>query len=378
MISHYGIALLSPVFISFVLIVQLTRKLKNDADFSKKVLTSFMLLVFVLSITILIHQSGYLKVSRYLDSLKMSLMLVIHPLFYLYIKSLTANKIKWKSYITHLLPAILVFLLASGLYLLLDKSEALDYLSKYMLGEPSGSVTIKILYGILLTSKYIHATQVVTYFILVYRLLQKHEANVNHLFSTTDNYKLKWLFTFNFVYTFMSLIGAISNLLPTRIVFSNNIYIEVTMILFGLFTLYFGIKGMEQSSVGQIIDFNDQNTDIEDEEHLPKDVLINKINNYIIDEKAYLNKELKIWDIVKKTGINRTYISNTINTVYKLSFSHYINKLRIDMSRQLLETNNNLCIESIAYDCGFNSLSTFNRAFKKFAGMLPSEYRITK
>ncbi len=376
MISHYGIALLSPVFISFVLIVQLALKLKSDADFSKRILMSFMLLVFVLGITILIHQSGYFNISRYLDSLKMSLMLVIHPLFFLYVKSLTISSIKWKVFALHLLPALVVFIIASIFYMLLSEDEAIFYLSEHLLGKPSDSIVINYLYKLLLISKYIHAVQVVIYFIGVFKILRKHEFSVNHLFSSTDNYKLGWLFSFNFVYTFMSLIGAISNLIPIRIVYSTNIFIEITMILFGLFTLYLGIKGMEQKSVGQIIDLNNQrdNTDKEPD-NLSNEFVVKKINRYIVEEKAFLNPGLKIWDIVQNTGINRSYISQTINSEYNYSFNHYINKLRIETACNILKEKNDHCIESVAYECGFNSLSTFNRAFKNFTGTLPSKYR---
>ena len=157
---------------------------------------SFMVLVFVLSITILIQQSGYLHISRFLDSLLMSLMLVLHPLFFLYVKSLTLNTIKWKVFALHLLPASVVFILASIFYLLLSKEEAIFYLSEYLLGETSDSSIINYLYNLLLISKYIHAIQVVVYFIWVYKLLRKHQAYVDHLYSTADNYKLNWLFTF--------------------------------------------------------------------------------------------------------------------------------------------------------------------------------------
>jgi len=375
MINHYGIALLSPVFISFVLIVQLARKLKNRIDLSIKVLMSFMVLVFVLSITILIQQSGYLNISRFLDSLLMSLMLVLHPLFFLYVKSLTVSSIKWKVFALHLLPALAVFILASIFYMLLSKDEAIFYLSEHLMGETSDSSIINYLFGLLLISKYIHAIQVLVYFVWVYKLLRKHQNYVDHLFSTTDYYNLSWLFTFNFLYTFTSLLGALTNLLPTQIVYSTSIFIEVTMIFFGLFTLYLGIKGMEQKSIRQIIDLNDYwDTTDEETNDLSNEFVVKKINRYIVEEKAFLNPALKIWDIVQNTGINRSYISQTINSEYNYSFNHYINKLRIETACNILKENNHLCIESVAYECGFNSLPTFNRAFKKFTGTLPSKF----
>jgi AraC-like DNA-binding protein len=55
-------------------------------------------------------------------------------------------------------------------------------------------------------------------------------------------------------------------------------------------------------------------------------------------------------------------------------FSEFINTYRIDFAKKLLKETY-LKIEAIAYDSGFNSLSTFNTVFKKETGFTPSKYR---
>lgn len=373
----YGISLLFPVIISFVFIVQLTRKIVSNNDISVKVLLSIIILFFIICIAILIRETRSTFMYWFLDSILRSLNLAIHPLFFLYVRSMTLSKLKWKTFVFHLLPAFTILFLSCLCYLQLDRDEVIAYLNRNMWGEPSGSLVINCLYGIYLTSKYVHALQAVIYFTWVLLLIRNHRIRINDLFSTTENYKLNWLFTFYLVYSFISLVGLLFNLIPPGVVQTSNIYIQVTMICLGLFVLYIGTKGMEQRSVGQIIAFNDMNTTIKNgDSDLSINSLVDKIDNYILKEKAFLNPELKIWDIVRNTGINRSYISQIINTEYKLNFNHYINKLRVEKACRMLKADKSTTIDSIAFECGFNSMSTFNRAFKMFMGIPPSEYRV--
>ena len=58
----------------------------------------------------------------------------------------------------------------------------------------------------------------------------------------------------------------------------------------------------------------------------------------------------------------------------KMTISEYLNRLRIDLAAKML-MNEQLLIEEIAYDCGFNSISFFNRQFKKYTYYSPGIYR---
>jgi AraC-like DNA-binding protein len=375
MVNFHIISLLAPLFIAFVLAVQLAGKIRQDTGLPPKMLLWFIINVFIVSSTIVIYQSGYYNAFRFFDGIYMSSMLLLHPLFYFYIRSLITNKFKSRLYLLHFLPSIVTFVIATIFYLQLSKEGAISYLTGYILGEPSGSLTIQLLYRLFTSSKYIHAIQAIVYFILVFKLLSKHQKAVDQIFSAPDHYKLGWLVSFNIIYSVMSLAGAIANLIPTSITYSTTSIIDFTMLIFGIFTFFVGIKGLEQKPVGQIIHLNDKLTSGNETGSIPSNKLIEKINRYVIDKEAFLNPELKIWDIVEYTGINRSYISQAINTEFLVSFNHYINKLRIDKACMLLKTDTKKSIESIAFDSGFNSLSTFNRAFKKFTGLLPSQYR---
>jgi AraC-like DNA-binding protein len=67
-----------------------------------------------------------------------------------------------------------------------------------------------------------------------------------------------------------------------------------------------------------------------------------------------------------------------LNEHLNKSFTDFINELRIEVSKEYLVTKGNLTIESIGYESGFNSKSTFFKAFKKFTGITPLQYQKTK
>lgn len=101
-----------------------------------------------------------------------------------------------------------------------------------------------------------------------------------------------------------------------------------------------------------------------------------KIETLIQKEKLYQNPELNLTDLAKKLETNASVISKTINQGYRMNFNDYVNNFRIEAVKANLSNGEHKksTLLGIAYDCGFNSKSTFNRAFKKNTGKTPKEY----
>ncbi len=106
--------------------------------------------------------------------------------------------------------------------------------------------------------------------------------------------------------------------------------------------------------------------------------LINQINDNAIsvleNQKLFLEADLSLQKLAKEINTKPNYLSQVINTKHNCNFREFINKYRIDFAKKLL-SGTNLKIEAVAYDSGFNNISTFNLAFKKETGMTPSQYR---
>lgn len=73
-------------------------------------------------------------------------------------------------------------------------------------------------------------------------------------------------------------------------------------------------------------------------------------------------------------GISKYSVSRIFNEKLKMSFSSYVNTLRIDYARSLLRGTQD-SILSISMTCGYDNPRTFNREFKKICGCIPKEYR---
>lgn len=101
-----------------------------------------------------------------------------------------------------------------------------------------------------------------------------------------------------------------------------------------------------------------------------------KIEALMKEQRIFLAKNLKITDVVKAIGSNRTYVSNYINATYHCSFSDYINQLRIEHAKTLLLSNGtDAKLSTIAKASGYSSESAFYRNFQKVTGKTPTEFR---
>lgn len=93
-------------------------------------------------------------------------------------------------------------------------------------------------------------------------------------------------------------------------------------------------------------------------------------------EKSYLAADLSLPDLARQLGMPVTLLSQVINEGTGKNFNDFINAYRVaEFLRQAREpANAHLSLLGIALNSGFNSKSTFNRAFKKVTGASPKEY----
>lgn len=103
--------------------------------------------------------------------------------------------------------------------------------------------------------------------------------------------------------------------------------------------------------------------------------LENAIKDHFINTQLYLNPSLKLGDMAQAIGTNRTYLSRYLNDVLHTNFYDYVNALRINYARQMIEKATDLNITTIAQLAGFNSYSTFRRTFIAKYNVSPQEYR---
>jgi len=104
-------------------------------------------------------------------------------------------------------------------------------------------------------------------------------------------------------------------------------------------------------------------------------LLSKKLEQLMEDEKVYINPDLKLSDVADKMNILPYTLSQLINDNLGKSFTNFINEHRIAEAKKIIQSNGNLKLEAIGYDCGFNSKSNFYAAFKKITGTTPSKFK---
>lgn len=91
-------------------------------------------------------------------------------------------------------------------------------------------------------------------------------------------------------------------------------------------------------------------------------------------EHNYRNTELSISMIAENLGITSAYLSHLFNKSSNEKLLEFINRCRIEHAKELL-TNPDFTIQDVALEVGYTNTKTFRRLFKKYTGMLPTEYR---
>jgi AraC-like DNA-binding protein len=99
--------------------------------------------------------------------------------------------------------------------------------------------------------------------------------------------------------------------------------------------------------------------------------LIDKVNAYLWDN---IGNKVKLPELAKKFMLSESHLRYLFRRKMGMSIGHYIQKLRANRARSFL-INSDLNISEVAFRCGYDSLYTFSRAFKKNIGLSPREYR---
>ncbi len=124
--------------------------------------------------------------------------------------------------------------------------------------------------------------------------------------------------------------------------------------------------GVEQEILGF---FNPHAGDVVGENAEPP--VIAKARAYIQEHQT---EELNLSQVAKAVNMSSYYFCKMFKRVTGINFTDYVARVRIEKSKNLL-LNPNLRVSEIAFEVGFQSLTHFNRVFKKIVGESPTEYR---
>lgn len=89
---------------------------------------------------------------------------------------------------------------------------------------------------------------------------------------------------------------------------------------------------------------------------------------------TFYNTDIKIEDISGLYNTNAKYAGRLFKKEVGMSFCEYLNNRRIEEAKRIL-IEKNMSIGEVAFECGYNNITYFNRVFKNITGLSPGEYR---
>lgn len=115
------------------------------------------------------------------------------------------------------------------------------------------------------------------------------------------------------------------------------------------------------------------------EESLSEEMAIEygeKLNKVLSEKTLYLRPDFSLEMLSHHTEIPKYRLSQYFNQHLHMSFYQYIAAYRIQYALKIMDSHKaNYTVEALAYACGFNSVTTFNKYFKEEVGCSPHEYR---
>jgi AraC-like DNA-binding protein len=248
------------------------------------------------------------------------------------------------------------------------------------------------------------------YFLLSLRYYNGYKKLMVQVVSYADVVLFKWIKNFLYAFLFMLIIRLLFYIASFFPVFQQMRYMGDwwQFFSFALIFYYIAIEGFSNSIETKVpFKFNllnnkpalllhyasaetDKNDFIEDADVIEIDNeptdrkedtgLLNEWKPKILDllgkDKAYEDPELSLTQMAKQLGTNPSLLSKIINQGFQQNFNDFINNYRIEAVKEKLQSGEQKTqtLLGIAYDCGFNSKATFNRAFKKVNGVSPKEW----
>ena len=338
----------------------------SDNNRSANIILSFLLM---LATSMLIGRFVYFKfLSAWVFQWSLlvdSLVFLFGPMLFVYIRRLLFKaNVPYRLSLWHYVPFFMMVTIALYYALLYSPKE---YYQLFV--EGNLMQLFNVLSIIMIAFNFI-------YLIKSFLLLKTYKANKKDTFSF-DQTPLTYLYYFLLAFAaclfawFISFVN--STFFGSYFKYVNYESVWVAIPVFIYVIGYFSLKQPELFRIpleAKKIDKRDRLTESESK------ILSEKLNSLMINERLFLEGNLTLKEVAETLNTSTNNISWLLNTVYKITFYDFINGFRIKEFVAKVENKEHLqhTILALSMDVGFNSKSTFNKAFKLAMKETPSNF----
>ena len=292
--------------------------------------------------------------------------LLIPPLLWFYIVELTGGRVRFTFRSgSHFVPFFIIIFCSISFGSFLRGNPVANFLNSH----PRLPFTIFWMFVVI---------QFSWYQFLIHRKWRDYQSIIRQEVSNTENVSISWVRFFMGVFLIVNICLLLSLFAVIHLDVMAWVWKSAGLVLsLSIFAL--GYKGILQREIF----YSDSIIPTEPVEALPvkeeknNQEVIDKLIQFMVDKKPYLDPELSLSSLSKQIGLNRNQLSRLVNDGIGENFYDFINKYRVEEVKRLMidPQKQNYNLLGIALEAGFKSKSTFNLIFKRFTGLTPTEYR---
>jgi AraC-like DNA-binding protein len=226
--------------------------------------------------------------------------------------------------------------------------------------------------------------------IISLRVIRNYQNAIQNRYSNIDSISLSWvknLIFFSFIFFFIAMIMAVF-----VYVFQMNLrtFLTIVILISTVFMYILILRSLLQPEIlfNQTESSNesyDHNNDgFERKKYARSSLTLAEMEQYVSSlyelmdrKKLFSDDTITLARLADEMMISHNHLSRVINEKIGLNFYDFINKYRVEEVKKFMDSDEkgNMNLLQIAYECGFRSKATFNRAFRKYANMSPSDYK---
>ncbi len=300
------------------------------------------------------------------------------PFMYLYTSALIQNKERTRKIeYLHFLPFLIFisYLFLSSFYPDYAKNIRLEHVPNN--GEPPFVFLLLLLLTALSGPVYIYFS------ILLFRKL---DINIFTNLSNSKDINLGWLrilvYSFGIVWTALIIITIIHHVFNLFSMFFCTDGLFLSLSTFVILIGYFGLRQKNLVINHLEVDL-ELGTNVKNKyassslKESDRSQYLEKLKSFMNAKKPYLDENLTLTKLANELNIPVHHLSQLINEQLELNFFDFVNHYRVEeFKTKIVDPKfENFSLLGIAFECGFNSKSSFNRVFKKVTGLTPSKFK---
>jgi len=218
--------------------------------------------------------------------------------------------------------------------------------------------------------------QLLTYIGLIAKVLVDYKKRIRDSYSSLEKINLNWLRNL-LLGVFITWVASFAMQFVSPTIDTGSyiwLLVSIQIYLMG----YFGLRHPEVF-VGMEDGWSKPQKKYEKSTLTPEraDQYLEKLKTFMESEKPHLESDITLPALSKRLAISTHHLSQIVNDKLQQNFFEFVNSSRVEEAKKKIDdpANQNLNLAEIGFDVGFNSISSFNAAFKKHSGTTPSQYR---